>query len=153
MKILKTLFILFLLLFFGCSLEEPSKTITSFTAGNADFSSFVSLGNSLTAGYQSGALTSRHQAYSYPNLIAQQANVDNFAQPLLGYPGIGAYSASPTSPAGIVELTFIDNPATPNTVNPDPVLTPQLFADYPSFNPMMPWESSSIRDYPAPYNN
>ena len=42
------------------------------TAGSADFSKYVSLGNSLCAGYSDGALFAAGQANSYPNLLSQQ---------------------------------------------------------------------------------
>ena len=55
-------------------------------SGNADFSRFVTIGNSLTAGYQSGSLFESAQMYSFGNLIAQQVNTD-FAQPTVTDPG------------------------------------------------------------------
>jgi len=42
------------------------------TAGSADFSKYVSLGNSLTAGYSDGALFIAGQQGSYPNLLSQK---------------------------------------------------------------------------------
>lgn len=42
------------------------------TAGTADFSKYVSLGNSLTAGYSDNALFIEGQKGSYPNLMAQK---------------------------------------------------------------------------------
>ena len=42
------------------------------TAGSADFTKYVSLGNSLCAGYSDGALFAAGQANSYPNILAQQ---------------------------------------------------------------------------------
>ena len=42
------------------------------TAGTADFSKYVSLGNSLTAGYSDGALFMEGQKGSYPNILASQ---------------------------------------------------------------------------------
>lgn len=42
------------------------------SAGSADFSRYVALGNSLTAGYSDGALFKEGQKYSYPKLIADQ---------------------------------------------------------------------------------
>jgi len=42
------------------------------TAGSADFSKFVSLGNSLTAGYCDNALFIEGQANSYPAILADQ---------------------------------------------------------------------------------
>lgn len=45
-------------------------------SGNADLSKMVSLGNSLTAGYQSGTLYISATQYAYPYLIAKQAGVE-----------------------------------------------------------------------------
>lgn len=42
------------------------------TSGSANFSKYVSLGNSLTSGYSDGALFIEGQKVSYPNIIAQQ---------------------------------------------------------------------------------
>ena len=42
------------------------------TAGSANFSKFVSLGNSLTSGYSDGALFIEGQKVSYANILAQQ---------------------------------------------------------------------------------
>lgn len=44
----------------------------SVSAGSADFSRYVALGNSLTAGYSDGALFKEGQKYSYPKLMADQ---------------------------------------------------------------------------------
>jgi lysophospholipase L1-like esterase len=56
--------------------------------GAVDFTNFVSIGNSFTAGYQSSALYENAQMYSFPNLIAKQVGA-NFVQPLISDPGIG----------------------------------------------------------------
>src|SRR5215469_5044563 len=50
------------------------------------FKSFVSLGNSLTAGYQSGGIVDTTQAEAYPAIIAAQAGT-RFAYPALSFPG------------------------------------------------------------------
>lgn len=42
------------------------------TAGNADFSKYVALGNSLTSGYSDGALFKKGQEAGYVNIMAQQ---------------------------------------------------------------------------------
>ncbi len=53
--------------------------------GDADFTSFVAIGNSLTAGVADGALYEDSQKNSFPNLIAKMAEVDNdFEQPIMG---------------------------------------------------------------------
>lgn len=56
------------------------------TNGNADFSTYVSLGNSLTSGHRDGALYRDGQLESYPAIIAkqmQQAGGGEFTQPLI----------------------------------------------------------------------
>lgn len=47
---------------------EP--TPENYTAGSADFSKYVAVGNSLTAGYSDGALFLDGQKASYPNMLA-----------------------------------------------------------------------------------
>jgi lysophospholipase L1-like esterase len=56
--------------------------------GQADFSKYVALGDSLTAGFASGALFRSAQDNSYPALLARQFGIANFQQPLVSNPGI-----------------------------------------------------------------
>ena len=44
------------------------------------FSTYVALGDSLTAGYSNGSLVETHQRSSYPALLARQAAVTGFEQ-------------------------------------------------------------------------
>ena len=65
------------LTFVACSDDEAGIDTNSsdglpLTAGTADFSKYVALGNSLTAGYGDGALFIAGQEGSYPNLLSQQ---------------------------------------------------------------------------------
>lgn len=66
------------LTFVACNSEDepfvdPNSTDgTPLTAGTADFSKYVSLGNSLTAGYSDSALFIAGQEGSYPNILASQ---------------------------------------------------------------------------------
>ncbi len=56
------------------------------TSGEADFSNYVALGNSLTSGYRDNALYIDGQVESYPNILAQQmsrAAGGEFKQPLM----------------------------------------------------------------------
>lgn len=136
-----------LLILSGCKLQEPDiksaadVELTSVTT--TLFGSYVSLGNSLTAGYQSGALTANRQKHSFVKLIAKQAGVgDAFVQPLLGYPGLGAYASIG---AGIMELTGFDSTG-------NPVLTPMPYT-VTGFDPTNPYASTEIMTYAAPYSN
>ena len=54
----------------------------------ANFTTYVALGDSLTAGFSNGSLVRSHQLKSYPALLAQQAGVATFEQPLISQPGI-----------------------------------------------------------------
>jgi long-chain fatty acid transport protein len=53
-----------------------------------NFKTYVALGDSLTAGVSSASLVQTHQVRSYPALLAQQAGVADFQQPLVSEPGI-----------------------------------------------------------------
>ena len=56
------------------------------TSGDANFSKYIALGNSLTSGYRDNALYIDGQNESYPNIIANQmklAGGGEFAQPLM----------------------------------------------------------------------
>lgn len=71
-------------LFFSCERDEigvvpvpvqmPEEVVTpvDYTSGSANFSNFVSVGNSLTAGYSDRALFKEGQENSFPNMLAQQ---------------------------------------------------------------------------------
>ena len=83
MKYRYILFIGLLGILFACKPEvddfEPAK-------GHADFSVYVALGNSLTAGYSNGSLYRSVQLNSYPAILAEQfkkAGGGDFVQPLM----------------------------------------------------------------------
>jgi len=60
-------------------------------AGAQTFNVYVSVGDSLAAGFTNGSLVETHQRHSVPLLIAQQAGVSgSFQQPTIGAPGIPA---------------------------------------------------------------
>lgn len=64
------------------TIPEPGPEIGS--SGSADFSNYVSIGNSLTAGLMDGALYTRGQSHSFPNLLAAKFALDGggeFNQP------------------------------------------------------------------------
>lgn len=136
-----------LMIFSGCKLETPDITSSADVQLSDEteslFASYVSLGNSLTAGYQSGALTEKHQQYSYVKHIATQAGKGaTFVQPLMGYPGLGAYTAQG---AGVMELQGFD-------ASGNPVIVPAPYSTA-GFDPMNPYYSAEIMTHPAPYSN
>lgn len=59
-------------------------------AAQTNFTAYVSVGDSLAAGFESNSLVETHQNRSVPALIARQAGVQGFQQPLIAEPGIPA---------------------------------------------------------------
>lgn len=70
----------------ACSNDiDPNAGLPTPTRGEADFTKYVAVGNSLTAGYQDGGLYREGQLSSYPALLAGQfktAGGGEFVQPL-----------------------------------------------------------------------
>lgn len=68
-------------------LQNPIDEPGFYSSGEADFTNYVALGNSLTAGYADGALYITGQEASYPNILAQQFSrvqqTNEFTQPLM----------------------------------------------------------------------
>lgn len=65
--------------------ENPVDADDVYISGEADFSNFVAIGNSITAGYADHALYINAQEASYPNILANQfakAGGGTFTQPL-----------------------------------------------------------------------
>ncbi len=88
------------------------------TSGNANFKHYISVGNSLTQGYQDGGLYQEGQSMSYPSMIAKQMamvqpDMDPFLQPIVtgngsGYMHLEVINGAikpvkPTDPNGYVE--------------------------------------------------
>jgi hypothetical protein len=75
----------------GCS--GPCATIKPVNAptangGDADFTTYVALGTSISAGGQSGGLVETHQAYAFPALFAHQAGASAFTYDRISPDGI-----------------------------------------------------------------
>ncbi len=94
-------------------------------SGNADLTRFVTIGNSLTAGFQSNALYQSAQMYAFGNQIAEQVGT-NFATPYISDPGIGGLMEVQSFDPAKLQLSVIQVGSTGT-----------------------PLETS----YPAPYNN
>ncbi|EAZ95483.1 hypothetical protein FBBAL38_07275 [Flavobacteria bacterium BAL38] len=58
--------------FASCEPEFENTVDANYTSGDADFTSYVAVGNSLTAGYMDGTVYRVGQTYSFPNLLAQK---------------------------------------------------------------------------------
>ncbi len=94
--------------------NPPPLNSGAASPGNADFTKFVAIGDSLTAGYADGALYLLGQQNSFPSILAQQfAAADgvavNFTQPLVGG-NEGGLLVGGTP--GILENRFVLNTST-----------------------------------------
>ena len=67
--------------------ENPVDDIDAYSSGEADFSNYVALGNSLSSGSADNALYITGQQNSFPNILAQQFSkvqeTQDFDQPLM----------------------------------------------------------------------
>lgn len=91
-NILKFLMVPVLLTFLvaGCTLDDPDHPTTfKAPAGSQHFETFVTVGNSLTAGFMDGGLMQAGQSGSFPSLVAGQIGFGDFTQPWVAAPGIG----------------------------------------------------------------
>lgn len=95
---ISTLAVSLMLFSYSCDTDfENDLTQIPVTSGSADFSRYVALGNSLTAGFRDGALYIDGQNESYPSIVASQmklAGGGDFRQPLMadnlgGIPSVG----------------------------------------------------------------
>ncbi len=84
------------------------------TPGTADFTKYVALGNSLTAGFMDGALYNSGQQNAFPAILAQQFRIDGVGGGDFNVPDINAdngYNTSANSPGqpGPVAGRFVLN--------------------------------------------
>jgi len=111
----------------------PPVVVTP-SKGTADFTKFVAIGNSLTAGYQSGALFDEGQANSLPKILSTQFSLAQGTTLAFNQPDINsAYGFSGTAGSltlGRLILYDADGVAGPKTALPAPVGTPGMPAPY-----------------------
>lgn len=84
-KLMAYIFILSYIAFTSCD-DYSDLTAPTVDYGSTNFSTFVTVGNSITAGYQSSSLFESAQKYNFGNLIAGHLN-STFEQPLYSDPG------------------------------------------------------------------
>lgn len=133
----------------GCDAEfdNPVGDTGSYSSGTADFSTFVAIGDSLTAGYADGALYRTGQENSYGAILSQQFALVGggaFAQPLMPVEATGSLNIGgapvitddrfylfptgnppPASPVGPVRLNDPDN-GDPSLVVSTDIATPLI---------------------------
>jgi hypothetical protein len=96
-----------LLLLAAC---KPQIQTPKPVAGSADFSRYISVGNSLTAGYADGGLYLAGQQVSYPSIIGKQMQAvggGTFSQPL--------FNTAQANGSGYLSLTGFNANGTPIT--------------------------------------
>ncbi len=96
--------------FASCEPEFENEVGANYTAGDADFSSYVAIGNSLTAGYMDGTVYKSGQANSFPNLLAQQFALvggGTFTQPSFeeDVNNLGGFAGVPNSTRRIIDAS------------------------------------------------
>ncbi len=112
---MKFKYIFYLLLIIAIGSCKPELDEFTASEGSANFSHFISIGNSLTAGYSDGALYKSAQEYSFPNILATQfkdVGGGDFKQPYLDFPyGVGIQvwdsliHGPPKPPSGVLYLS------------------------------------------------
>jgi lysophospholipase L1-like esterase len=75
-------------------------------AGGPLFVRYVSLGNSITAGFQSGGIVDSTQRNAYPNLLARAAGNVPFQQPMFARPGCPPLMTAPLTPSTAASTCF-----------------------------------------------
>jgi len=89
---------------------KPEVHMPKPSAGSVDFSRYIALGNSLTAGYADGGLYLAGQEVSYPSIIGKQMQSvggGTFSQPL--------FSTAQANGSGYLSLTGFNADGTPIT--------------------------------------
>ena len=127
----------------GCGTDISGNSEEDPDPGSADFSTFVALGDSLTAGIADFALYRHGQENSFPAIMAQQfalAGGGAFTQPLMPVGATGSLTLT-----GIGDLGLADRLVLVPTGDPASPASPA---------PIMPTQSTSI-DVPlvGPFNN
>jgi phospholipase/lecithinase/hemolysin len=99
-------------LFITVAACKPEIDAPKASAGDADFSKYIAIGNSLTAGFADGGLYLEGQKVAYPNLIAAQMKAvggGDFTSPF--------FSEAQANGSGYIRLSGFNDDGTPITAN------------------------------------
>lgn len=120
-KILKYIGVVFVFIFITSCDEDFKNEVKDFklNSGEADFTTYVALGNSLTAGFADGTLYQSMQKQSYPAILARMMgqNSKEFKQPYMP-DDVGGFSdlfqqSGGTSFYGKLKLNLVNGAPTP----------------------------------------
>lgn len=133
-------------LFFLAACKPEIKTPAA-THGTADFSRFIAVGNSLTAGYADGGLYLAGQQNSYPSIMAKQMQSVGggvFNQPL--------FTSDQANGSGYLTLTGFNADGTPITTAVTSNLAIRGLLDIPGFGNVTLYTkySGDIENYGVP---
>jgi GDSL-like lipase/acylhydrolase family protein len=95
------------LLLTGCQVDTPDPVELAGsvpTPGPAVFANYVSVGNSLTAGFMDGGLVINGQMNSFPQLVSTAIGYtgQSFTQPYILFPGVGSSDVGDDYAAGVL---------------------------------------------------
>lgn len=126
---------------------KPEIETAKPTPGTADFSRYIAVGNSLTAGYADGGLYLEGQLNSYPSIIAKQmASVGGgaFTQPL--------FNADQANGSGYLKLTGFSATGSPVTASVTTNLAVRGAATIPGFGTVILYTKylGDINNYGVP---
>lgn len=152
-----------LLIAAGCkqdviTLETPAPpTPVTPSKGNADFTKYVSIGNSLTAGFQAGALFTEGQQNSFPSILAKQFQTvggsTTFNQPDIN--SVNGYNASFSDPThGVIlgRMILFSTTGNASDARPTPANYPGVPAPYNSADLPTPYtgDKSKLNNFGVP---
>ena len=115
------IYILLLLIAGSCTYDFPKPDQP--TSGSVDFSKYIAVGSSITAGYMDGSIYTRGQNSSYPAILAEQLKLvggGDFIQPDINSVN-GYYATNPLDGSILGRLILVTNPTTGATI-PTPTL-------------------------------
>ena len=127
----------------ACKKDGGTVVVQVPTSGSANFTRFISLGNSLTAGYADGGLYLSGQLNSYPAIMAQQmklAGGGEFPQPL--------FSTAQKNGSGYLKYGGLSAAGTPNLIPVTTELGIRGIAAIPGFGNV-----TLYTKYTGPINN
>ncbi|CAL2089302.1 G-D-S-L family lipolytic protein [Tenacibaculum sp. 190524A02b] len=96
-------------------IKNPETAVVNLDKGSADFSNYIAVGASFTAGFTDGALFAIGQQNSFPNILASKFKMGNggdFNQPLMGDNIGGLLNPATNMAAPNAEPRFYFDPTT-----------------------------------------
>ena len=112
----------------GCDTDVTSTLDIPSDPGTADFSVFVAVGDSLTAGYADGALYRQGQEFSYPAILAESfvaVGGGTLNQPLMPVGATGPLSLTGIGDLGLSDRLVLTGTGTADSLTPTPYMPSQ----------------------------